>query len=62
MALDVPAVLQAQRFEFVTAQGACLEAFQLVAELGGTLADELAVEIGVLVHGRALETKGVRSQ
>jgi hypothetical protein len=54
VALDVPAVLQAQGLEFVAAQGAGLVAFQLVAELGGALAHELAVKVGVLVHGQRL--------
>ena len=50
MALDVPAVLQAQRPEFIVAQGAGEIALQLVAELRRALANELLVEFGVDVH------------
>ena len=50
MALHIPAVLQAQRTEFVVAQGAGEIALQLVAELRGAGADELAVEVGIGVH------------
>ena len=55
MALHVPAVLQAQRLEFVVGQFAIEVAAQLVAELRGAGAHELAVEFGVLVHGRRVE-------
>ncbi len=50
VALDVPAVLQAQGAEFFVTQSAGLVAFQLVAVLGRAGADELAVKFGVLVH------------
>jgi hypothetical protein len=50
MALDVPAVLQAQRAEVVVAQLARQVALELVTELCGTGAYKLAVEFGVLVH------------
>jgi hypothetical protein len=48
--LHIPAVLEPQGAELVVAQGAGLVAFKLVAVLRGTLADELAIEFGVLVH------------
>jgi hypothetical protein len=57
MALDVPAVLQAQRAEIVVGQLALQVAFQLVAELGSPLVDDLAVKGGVLVHGAGLGRK-----
>ena len=50
IALDVPAVLQAQRQQLLVGQLAALPALELVAELLGAQGDELAVEIGVLVH------------
>ncbi len=50
VALDVPAVLQAQRAKVLFRQFARLPAFELVAELLGAQADELAVKVGVLVH------------
>ncbi len=50
VALDVPAVLQAQRTEFVVAQLAGEVALQLIAELCSTGVYKLAVEFGVLVH------------
>ena len=50
VALDVPAVLQAQRFELVFAQFASLPALQLVTVLGSTQLHELFVKVGVLVH------------
>jgi hypothetical protein len=56
MALDVPAVLQAQCAELVGAEGAGEVALELVAVLGGAGVDEAAVEIGVLIHG----TRGLR--
>ena len=49
--LDVPAVLQTQGFEFGLQQFARLPAGELVTELGGALANQLAVKIVVLVHG-----------
>ncbi len=51
VALDVPAVLQAQRAEVVVGELTGQMALQLVAELGRAGVDELAVEIGVGVHG-----------
>ena len=51
VALDVEAVLQAQRAEFVVGQFAGLPAADLVAELGDALVDELVVDGIVLVHG-----------
>ena len=59
VALDVPAVLQPQRPEFVVAQGAGEVALQLVAELRRALSDELLVEFGVGVH--VLDDPGGRS-
>ncbi len=50
MALDVEAVLQAQRAEFVIAQLAGFPAANLVAELGDALVDQLAVDGIVCVH------------
>eukprot|EP01036_Dinobryon_divergens_P041491 gene41491-55012_t len=50
VALDVPAVLQPQRAELVFVEAALLPALELVAELGGSLMDELAIEFCVLVH------------
>jgi hypothetical protein len=50
MALDVPAVLQAQRAELVIGERAGEVALQLVAELGRSGVDELAVKVGVAVH------------
>ena len=47
MALNIKAVLQAQRAEFVVGERAGDIALQLVAELRGAGADELAVEIGI---------------
>ena len=52
VALHVPAVLQAQRAEVVVGQLPAQVAFELVAVLRGALVDELAVELGVLVHGQ----------
>ena len=51
VALDVPAVLQAQRQKLFVGQFAALPAVELVAELLGAQLDELLVELGVLVHG-----------
>ena len=51
MALDVPAVLQAQRAEVVVRELTGQMAFELVAELGRAGVDELSVEIGIGVHG-----------
>jgi hypothetical protein len=50
MALNVPAVLQAQRPELFIRQLAGQIAFELVAELRRAGVHELSVEIGVLVH------------
>ena len=50
VALDVPAVLQAQGAEILIGQGACQVALQLVAVLRRTGVDELPVKFGVLVH------------
>ena len=50
MALDVPAVLQAQGPEVVVGKLPGEVALQLVAELGGALVNELAVEFCVAVH------------
>jgi hypothetical protein len=50
-ALDVPTVLQTQGLELSLEQFAGLPAGELVAELGGTLAHQLAVKVVVLVHG-----------
>jgi hypothetical protein len=52
MALDVPAVLQAQRAKLVVAEPAREIARELVAVLRGALVHELAVELGVSVHGQ----------
>ena len=52
MALHVPAVLQAQRAELLVGQFAVQMALQLVAELRRAGVYELAVEVGVLVHGQ----------
>ena len=49
--LNVPAVLQTQGFELVAQQVAGLPAGELIAELGGSLAHQLAVKVVVLVHG-----------
>src|SRR5690606_9782060 len=54
VALDVPAVLQTQRTEFLVAQLAGQVAFELVTELVRALADELLVKFGVLIHGASL--------
>ncbi|MPM75405.1 hypothetical protein SDC9_122398 [bioreactor metagenome] len=54
VALDIPAVLQAQGLELVVRELAVLEAFQLIAVLLGTQVDELFVEFCVLIHGRRL--------
>ena len=51
VALDVPAVLQAQGPELVVRQFAAQVTFQLMAKLRGAGADELAVEVGIGVHG-----------
>ena len=58
VALDVPAVLQAQRAKLVLAQLAGVVALQLVAVLGGAVRDELLVEFVVLVHVRLLSLTG----
>ena len=58
MALDVPAVLQAQRTELVIAQLAGQIALKLVAELCSALTHKLLVEFGVLVHGVCQIKKG----
>jgi len=52
VALDVPAVLHAQRAQFVVAQLAVAVPAQLVAELRGAGAYELAIEVGVAIHRR----------
>ena len=54
VALDVPAVLQAQRPEVVVGQLAGEVALELVAELRGALVHELAVEFVVAVHAEAV--------
>ncbi len=56
VALHIPAVLQAQRAELVVGQRAGDIALQLVAELRGAGADELAVEVGVGVHRNQVRT------
>ncbi len=58
VALNVPAVLQAQRLEVVLRQRTVQVAAQLVAELGGAGLHEVAVEVGVAVHG--VDTAGAR--
>ena len=50
MALDVEAVLQAQRTELVVGHLAGLPAADLIAKLLDTLVDELAVDGIVFVH------------
>ena len=50
IALHVPAVLQAQRQEFLVAQQAILPATELVAELLGAAGHKVPVEVVVLVH------------
>jgi len=60
VALDVPAVLQPQRPEGLVGQAAVAVPLPLVAELGRALADELAVEIGILVHGAQSRKRGGR--
>ncbi len=50
VALHVPAVLQPQRTELVVAQFAAQVALELVAELRGTRAHELTVEVGIRIH------------
>ena len=50
VALDIPAVLQAQRLEFGVGKLARAVTLQLVAVLGRALFDELLIERGVLVH------------
>ena len=50
VALHIPAVLQAQRAKLVFRQRARLPAGELVAVLVGACFDELAIEVGVLVH------------
>ena len=50
VALDVPAVLQAQRAEVVVVQLAGEVALQLVAVLRSALMDEVTVELGIGVH------------
>jgi hypothetical protein len=52
VALHIPAVLQAQRFEVVFGQVAREMALELVAVLRGALVHEELVEIGVVVHGQ----------
>jgi hypothetical protein len=54
MALDVEAVLQAQRAEFVVGQFAGFPAADLVAELLDALVDQLAVDGIVFIHGTSL--------
>ena len=51
MALDVEAVLQAQRAELVLGQLAGEVAARLVAELGDPFVDDGVVEVVVAVHG-----------
>jgi hypothetical protein len=43
--------LQAQGFEFVVTQRAGKVAFELVAVLRSPVTDELAVKVGILIHG-----------
>ena len=50
IALHIPAVLQTQGFELVFTQLTVQAAGELIAKLCGTLFDEAAVEVGVLVH------------
>ena len=50
--LNVPTVLQAQGQHLLIAQLAFLPALELIAELFCAQADELLVEIGILVHGK----------
>jgi hypothetical protein len=52
VALDVEAVLQAQRAEFVIGQFAGFPAADLIAELLDALVDQLAVDGVVFVHER----------
>jgi len=48
--LHVPAVLQAQRAEVFVRELAAQVPLELVAVLRGALVDEVAVELGVVVH------------
>ena len=50
VALDIPAILQAQGAELVIAERAREVALELVAVLSSAGAHELTVEVGVLVH------------
>ncbi len=52
IALDIPAVLQAQRTKVVIGQLAGQVAFELVTVLRSAALHELLVEFGVLIHGR----------
>ena len=54
VALDVPAVLQAQRAEIVVRQLAGEVALELVAELRGPGTYKLTIEFGVLIHRELL--------
>ena len=51
MALDVEAVLQTQRAEFVIGELAGFPAANLISELGDALVDQLAVDGIVFIHG-----------
>ena len=57
VALDVQAVLQAQRPELVLGQLAGEKAPGLVAKLGDALVDEALVEVVVAVHGARLPAR-----
>jgi hypothetical protein len=54
MALDIQAILQAQRAELVVGQFARFPAADLIAELGDALVDQLAVDSIVFVHETSL--------
>ena len=60
VALHIPAVLQAQWAEIVVGQRTGQIAGQLVTVLVSAGADELAVKVGVLVHGSVAPWLGLR--
>jgi hypothetical protein len=54
MALDVPAVLQAQGFECIDVEFTALKACELVAVLPGLCTNKSTIEFGALVHEASL--------
>jgi hypothetical protein len=61
MALNVKAILQAQRPKFIVAQFAFLPALELTAKLGDALVHEPLVYVGIAVQAIPLNKNSGRS-